>query len=105
MKDVYSNEVRANVRPMEDGLGATGGTAARPAADEKKLLARAAAASFIGNFVEWYDYAAYGYLATVIAAVFFPNVSPASGLLATFGVFAISFVVRPIGGICTARTT
>lgn len=66
---------------------------------EKKLLGRAAAASFIGNFVEWFDYASYGYLATVIAAVFFPEVSASAGLLATFGVFAISFVVRPIGGI------
>lgn len=99
MKDLHTNQVCANVRPIEDGFDGAGGTAERPAADEKKLLARAATASFIGNFVEWYDYAAYGYLATVIAAVFFPNVSPASGLLATFGVFAISFVVRPIGGI------
>ena len=63
------------------------------------LLARAAVASFIGNFVEWFDYASYGYLATVISAVFFPTTSRRSALLATFGVFAISFIVRPIGGI------
>ncbi|MDR3454747.1 MAG: MFS transporter [Rhodoferax sp.] len=63
------------------------------------LLKKAAAASFIGNFVEWFDYASYGYLATVIAAVFFPQASPTNALLATFGVFAISFIVRPIGGI------
>ena len=34
---------------------------------ERKALRRAASASFMGNFVEWFDYAAYGYLATVIA--------------------------------------
>nr|WP_061134454.1 MFS transporter [Caballeronia fortuita] len=66
---------------------------------DPKLLKRAACASFIGNFVEWFDYASYGYLATIIAVVFFPKTDGATGLLATYGVFAISFIVRPIGGI------
>lgn len=60
---------------------------------------RVAAASFIGNFVEWFDYASYIYLASVITLVFFPDSSPASGLLATFAVFALSFIIRPLGGI------
>lgn len=63
------------------------------------VLRRVVTASFIGNFVEWFDYAVYGYLATVIARVFFPETSPTTGLLATFAVFAISFVIRPIGGL------
>lgn len=63
------------------------------------VIRRVAAASFIGNFVEWYDYASYGYLATIIAVVFFPDSATATGLMATFGVFAISFIVRPIGGV------
>ncbi|MBP6216162.1 MAG: MFS transporter [Luteimonas sp.] len=54
---------------------------------------------FIGNFVEWFDYASYGFFATVIAKAFFPEIAPESALLATFAVFAISFIVRPIGGI------
>lgn len=62
-------------------------------------LKKVAIASFIGNFVEWFDYASYGYLAAVITVVFFPQNSPISGLLATFGVFALSFVVRPLGGV------
>lgn len=66
---------------------------------DRRSLHKAATASFIGNFVEWFDYAAYGYLATVIAEVFFPDSAPTTALLATFAVFAISFVVRPIGGI------
>jgi MHS family proline/betaine transporter-like MFS transporter len=66
---------------------------------DRRLLKRAAMASFIGNFVEWFDYASYGYLATIIAVVFFPKTNAATGLLATYAVFAISFIVRPIGGI------
>ena len=66
---------------------------------ERKALRRAATASFMGNFVEWFDYAAYGYLATIIALTFFPQTDAATGLLATFAVFALSFVVRPVGGL------
>ncbi|WP_125610037.1 MFS transporter [Specibacter cremeus] len=55
-------------------------------------------ASFIGNFVEWFDYAVYGYLAATIAGAFFPTQDKQTGLLLTFGVFAISFFVRPLGG-------
>lgn len=63
------------------------------------VLRKVLTASFIGNFVEWFDYASYGYFATVIAVVFFPQIAPSAALLATFAVFAISFVIRPIGGI------
>jgi len=54
-------------------------------------------AGFIGNVVEWYDFALYGYLAGVIAPVFFPATNPAAGLIATYGIFAAGFVMRPIG--------
>ncbi|WP_064445133.1 MFS transporter [Rhodococcus sp. YH3-3] len=64
-----------------------------------RVLRRVVTASFVGNFVEWFDYAVYGYLATVIATVFFPESEPATALLATFAVFAISFIIRPIGGL------
>ncbi|MGH3435207.1 MAG: MFS transporter [Sciscionella sp.] len=70
-----------------------------PADTVRRTRKRVIGASFVGNFVEWFDYASYGYLATTISAVFFPTASPTVGLLATFGVFAISFVVRPFGGI------
>ncbi|MGH3653512.1 MFS transporter [Glutamicibacter sp.] len=81
------------------------GTTAAPATGvapsrtiDAKTRRKVIAASFIGNFVEWFDYAAYGYLAVTIAAVFFPSDDPQAGLLMTFGVFAISFLVRPVGG-------
>lgn len=54
-------------------------------------------AGFIGNVVEWYDFALYGYLAGVIAPVFFPSDNPTAGLIATYGIFAAGFLMRPIG--------
>ncbi|MBO1266733.1 MFS transporter [Arthrobacter cavernae] len=64
----------------------------------KDTRRRVITASFIGNFVEWFDYAVYGYLAGIISSVFFPEADRQTALLATFGVFAISFFVRPLGG-------
>jgi MHS family proline/betaine transporter-like MFS transporter len=52
---------------------------------------------FIGNVVEWYDFALYGYLAGVIAPVFFPADNPTAGLIATYGIFAAGFIMRPLG--------
>ena len=49
--------------------------------------------------MEWFDYAVYGYLAATIAAVFFPESRPRLRLLPTFALFAISFLVRPLGGL------
>lgn len=61
----------------------------------KKVIGAAA----IGNFVEWFDFAVYGFLATIIANQFFPSSSVSLGLLKTFGVFAVAFAMRPLGGI------
>ncbi|WP_190941549.1 MFS transporter [Paracoccus yeei] len=78
---------------------AAGSDRATDAQASPAVLRKVLTASFIGNFVEWFDYASYGYFATVIAAVFFPEIAPQAALLATFAVFAISFVIRPLGGI------
>lgn len=53
----------------------------------------------IGNFMEWYDFGVYGYIATTLAEVFYPGKS-VSGLhlIATFSTLAAAFVVRPLGG-------
>ncbi len=53
----------------------------------------------LGNVLEWYDFAVYGYFAPIIATQFFPEKDKLAGLIATFGVFAIGYLVRPIGGI------
>ena len=53
----------------------------------------------IGNFMEWYDFGVYGYIATTIAQVFYPgNSVSAVHLIATFSTLAAAFVVRPLGG-------
>jgi MHS family proline/betaine transporter-like MFS transporter len=54
-------------------------------------------AGFIGNVVEWYDFALYGYLAGIIAPVFFPSAAPTASLVATYGIFAAGFLMRPLG--------
>jgi MHS family alpha-ketoglutarate permease-like MFS transporter len=51
-----------------------------------------------GNIVEWYDFFAYAYTAIYFAGLFFPSGDRNSQLLATAGVFAVGFMVRPIGG-------
>ncbi|WP_169747820.1 MFS transporter [Pseudonocardia acaciae] len=60
---------------------------------------RATLAASVGNFVEWFDFGFYGYLATTIASVFFPGEDPVARLLATFAVFAAAFGVRPLGAV------
>jgi MFS transporter, MHS family, proline/betaine transporter len=52
----------------------------------------------IGNAVEWFDFAIYGFLATYIAANFFPAGNETTALLNTFAIFAAAFFMRPLGG-------
>lgn len=52
-----------------------------------------------GSAIEYFDFTVYAFLATTIAAVFFPSSDPATGLLLALAVFAASFVFRPIGGL------
>ncbi len=61
------------------------------------ILRRAIGASAIGNAVEWFDYGVYAYLTTHIAASLFPEGS--NGVFYTLVGFAISFLIRPIGGL------
>src|SRR5262245_33117056 len=59
---------------------------------------RMVAAGAIGNVLEWYDFAVYGYFAAAIGRVFFPEQDKVAQVLAAFGVFAVGFLMRPIGG-------
>ena len=56
-----------------------------------------AVAGVIGNVMEWYDFALYGYFASTIGKQFFPAEDAAASLIASFGVFAAGFLMRPIG--------
>ncbi|MBR8005005.1 MFS transporter [Burkholderia vietnamiensis] len=66
---------------------------------DTRTLRRVIAAASIGNFVEWFDFAAYGFLATILTREFFPSGDPTIGLLKTFAVFAVAFAFRPLGGL------
>lgn len=56
-------------------------------------------ATCIGNALEWFDIAVYGFFASYIAHAFFPVVDPSVSLLLTFGSFGVSFLIRPLGAI------
>jgi MHS family proline/betaine transporter-like MFS transporter len=58
---------------------------------------RVLAATAIGNFVEWFDSAAYAVMSVTIAGLFFPRYDNTAALLATWAVFAAGFIARPIG--------
>lgn len=53
----------------------------------------------IGNVLEWYDFALYGYFASIISPMFFPAKDLTISTIATFAVFAIGFIMRPLGAL------
>lgn len=55
-------------------------------------------AAGVGNFMEWFDFAIYGFFATAIGANFFPSSSPTASLLSTLAVYGVAFLMRPVGG-------
>ena len=54
-------------------------------------------AGCVANVLEWYDFALYGYLASVLAKLFFPTDDELSSLVLTFEVFAAGYLMRPLG--------
>lgn len=62
------------------------------------VLRKAIAASAIGNATEWFDYGIYAYGVTYISAAIFPGDTESQTLLALM-TFAVSFLVRPLGGL------
>lgn len=64
-----------------------------PQTEEQAMVRKVAVSSFLGNFIEWFDYASYSYFATTIALVFFPTDNHTVAMLQTFGVFALSFIL------------
>ena len=52
----------------------------------------------IGNLVEWYDWYAYSAFALYFSIVFFPSQDKTAQLLNTAGIFAVGFLMRPLGG-------
>lgn len=68
---------------------------------QRSITRKAVAGSAIGNATEWFDYGIYGYLAVYLAKLFFTfgKDEGALPLVLTFATFAVSFLVRPLGGV------
>jgi len=61
---------------------------------------RATVGAFVGTAIEWYDFFIFGTAAALVfGKVFYPDVSPAAGVLASFATFWVGFLARPLGGI------
>lgn len=71
-----------------------------PLSHKKALLAGA-----VGNFIEWYEFAVYGFLTTVITENFFrlQGESAMTGLILTYASFAVAFFFRPLGAALFGR--
>jgi MHS family alpha-ketoglutarate permease-like MFS transporter len=76
-------------------MNAEQGTA-RPLTRKERTTAIVGVCS--GNLVEWYDFFIYAYTSIYFASLFFPAGDQTSQLLATAGIFAVGFFMRPLGG-------
>ena len=60
---------------------------------------RAVIAAIVGNTLEWYDFAVYGFFALTLAKLFFPAGDPTVSLLLTVATFGVGFIMRPVGAL------
>ncbi|MBF0104719.1 MAG: MFS transporter [Deltaproteobacteria bacterium] len=67
--------------------------------DHPESLIKNLAGGIVGNVLEWYDFAIFGFLAPIIGDLFFPSNDPLYSLLGAFSVFAAGFLMRPVGGV------
>ena len=78
-------------------------TAAAPAGATSEGISnqarlRAILAGSAGNLIEWYDFYVYAFTALYFSSEFFPKSDPLAQIMATSGIFAVGFLMRPIGG-------
>jgi MHS family proline/betaine transporter-like MFS transporter len=62
-------------------------------------IAHRVVAANIGNVVEWFDFAVFGFLAPEFGRIFFDSHDKSEALLRSFAIFGAAFMVRPIGGL------
>lgn len=74
-------------------------SAVHDSAAVKPSLHKTLFATCIGNALEWFDIAVYGFFASYIAHAFFPTSDASVSLLLTFGSFGVSFLIRPLGAL------
>jgi len=88
---MFGTQVHSGAMGVAAGIE-VGGVSATP-----WTLRRVVTAGVIGNVLEWYDFAVYGFFAPILAAKFFPAADPRVSLLAAFATFAVGFLMRPVG--------
>ncbi|MCF2707438.1 MFS transporter [Arcanobacterium haemolyticum] len=66
---------------------------------EESALKKAITGSVVGNLMEWYDVGVYGYLAVIIGKNFLPDADSHIQNMFSLGVFAVTFIARPLGGV------
>jgi len=64
-----------------------------------KAVRRAVISSVVGNGLEWFDFMVYGFYTALIARLFFPSNDPLVSMMLAMATFAVSFLVRPVGGV------
>lgn len=69
------------------------------AVTDEEAVRRAVKAASLGNAMEWFDFGIYSYLAVTIGDVFYSGLDGGARTLASLGTFAVTFVVRPLGGL------
>ena len=69
----------------------------------EQSMFRTVFAGLFGNLLEWFDYAVFGFLVGPIGAAFFPADNASVQGLKAWGLFAVGFFARPIGGIVLGR--
>jgi MHS family proline/betaine transporter-like MFS transporter len=88
---VRLNQVATELPPADD------------VATPRQSALRTVLAGLIGNVLEWFDFAVYGYFATEIGRQFFPQSSQVAQQLLAFAVFALGFLARPFGSLALGR--
>ncbi|WP_234327657.1 MFS transporter [Streptomyces sp. NRRL F-2664] len=74
-----------------------------PPGDERAKRRLALIGGSLGNLVEWYDWFVYASFAIYFADSFFPGDNPTTQLMNTAGIFAVGFLMRPVGGWILGR--
>jgi MHS family proline/betaine transporter-like MFS transporter len=87
VKDEPSREIGKHQRIIMDETSTT-----------PRNLSRNTIGGIVGNILEWYDFAVFGYFAPIIGAQFFPSEDSIASTLKAFGVFAAGYLMRPVGG-------
>src|SRR6185437_12065968 len=95
----HGHECAAQRQGRRGAVLETGGEISKGSLTDS-FVRRAALAGFIGTALETYDFFLYGTAAAlVLNHLYFPNLGPLAGLLASLGTYSVGFVARPVGGI------